>query len=317
MLEHKARGLIRWAEKSKQAGACLIRDHLAVSAHQRKLLARVARYPLITASELAVVLGRAISHVAVGVRKLDERRLIGHPMPDERGYVLTWAAVELLAAQAGFSPEEYAGLVRWSVRYKDGRPRYSAEAWLANREHTRLVLDFLIGLHRHGPTAHLRLRLWDHVNCLTEFPAQASVSDLLSVSAFVIPDASGMVQTSSESDHRHSDTNFWLEIDRHTVRGEALSKKLARYYEVGGPREGLVGRQVRILIVAERDDEGRLQSIRRRLLALNAQYRAQLDVRLTRVDLLDDGQGGLDPTRKVWRNLESSAFVSAFNLLKG
>jgi hypothetical protein len=122
---------------------------------------------------------------------------------------------------------------------------------------------------------------------------------------------------SSESGSTAVDTHFWLEIDRHTVRGEALSKKLARYYEVGGPREGWIGRQARILIVVERDDEGRLQSIRRRLLALNAQYRAQLDVRLTRVDLLDDGQEGLDPTRKVWRTLESSAFVSAFNLVKG
>jgi hypothetical protein len=132
--------------------------------------------------------------MSVGVRHLEKRRLIEHPTPDEKGYVLTWAAVELLAAQAGFSPDEYAGLVRWPVRYKDGRPQYSAEGWMANRKHTRLVLDFLIGLQRHGPKAHLRLCLWDHVNCLYEFPAQAPASDLPTLSAFVIPDASGMAR---------------------------------------------------------------------------------------------------------------------------
>ncbi len=316
-LKHTVSGPIRWSGKSKQPGARLIRDHLAVSTQQRKSLTRVARHPLITVSELAVVLERAISHVSVGVRELKKRALIDHPAPDETGYVLTWAAVELLAAQAGFSPDEYAELVRWPVRYQDGRPRYSAETWLATREHTRLVLDFLVGLHRHGPKAHLRLRLWDHVNCLYEFQTRAPVSDLPSLPAFVIPDASGMVQAASESGRQFVDTNFWLEIDRHSVRGEALLKKLARYYEVGGPQDALIGRQVRVLLVVERDDESRLQAIRRRLLALNAQYRAKLDARLTRVDLLDDGQGGLDPTRKVWRTLESSTFMSAFNLMKG
>ena len=62
-----------------------------------------------------------------------------------------------------------------------------------------------------------------------------------------------------------------------------------------------------------RDDEARLQALRRRLLALNQRWHTELNVRLSRVDLLDDGKGRLDPTRKAWRTLGSSEFGRAFD----
>lgn len=318
----KVTGLIRWAKRSRQPQAQLVRDHLRVTAQQRKLLKRIGRYPLITVSELAIVVGMRLTHVSAGLHISKEQGLkawglVEHPAPGESGYVLTWAGVKLLAAQAGFAPEEYAELVRWSVQYKDKKPRYSAQAWLTNREHTQLVLDFLVGLRRQGPAAGLNLRLWDHVQCVFAFPPQTASSEATDLLAFIIPDASGVVRAGRHLGAPYSDTYFWLEIDRGSINGRALMKKLARYYEVGGPREGLNGRPVRVLIVVERDDEARLQALRRRLITLNTHYRTQLDVRLTRVDLLEKKRGRLDPTRKVWRTLTSSEFVSAFNLVEG
>jgi len=68
-----------------------------------------------------------------------------------------------------------------------------------------------------------------------------------------------------------------------------------------------------LLIVVERDDEARLQALRRRIMWLNGHYRLQLDVRLTRADLLDDGKNKLNPTKPVWRTVEASEFGYAFD----
>ena len=69
----------------------------------------------------------------------------------------------------------------------------------------------------------------------------------------------------------------------------------------------------RLLIVVEHQDEPRLAYLRQRLRRLNQQYQMELDVRLTRADLLATRSGGLDPTRPKWRTLDDDRFVPAFD----
>lgn len=313
--------LLAWAGQPKQAEnllATLVRLQLKVSAQGRRLLERVGEYPLITSNELAIVTGLTADTVRPGLNEIESLGLIGHPAPDETGYVLTWLGVAWLAAQAGHAPNAYAALMRWPMRRDEaGRPRYSAEAMLANRKHTRCIMGFLIGLRHYGPRQRLALRVWDHVQCMREFPTSATSRGRGPRSlqpARVLPDALGQVRSFGEKATQFVDTDFWLEVDLGTKQGRALTDQLKRFYLVGGPRDGLFGRSARILIIVARDDEARLQKLRRRIRALNKRYHTQLDVRLTRLDLLEDEGGRLNPTRKVWRTPESSEFVDAFNL---
>jgi hypothetical protein len=104
-------------------------------------------------------------------------------------------------------------------------------------------------------------------------------------------------------------------VDRHTEKGAALMNKLARFYHyrLTQPWYSRDADLPRLLILVEQDDEARLQALRRRLLTLNQRWHTELNVRLSRVDLLADGKGKLDPTRKAWRTLESSEFGFAFD----
>jgi hypothetical protein len=314
--------LVEWAEHPKQAeklSARLARLQLKVSAQGRRLLERIGEYPLITGSELAIVASLTADAVRPALKELEGESLICHPAPDEGGYVLTWLGLAWLAAQAGHAPNEYAALMRWPMRRDEaGRPRYSAEAMLVNREHTRCILDFLIGLRRNGPGQRLALLVWDHVQCMHEFPVAVSSAQRRGPRSLqparVLPDAIGKVRSFGAKATQFVDTDFWLEVDLGTKRGRALKSQLERFYLVGGPRDGLQGRAVRILMIVARDDEARLQGLRRRIRALNQRYHTQLDVRFTRLDLLEDERGRLDPARKVWRTPESSEFVYAFNM---
>jgi hypothetical protein len=301
-------GLLRWAAHSDKDAARLVRDHATLSLRARRLLDRIGQYPLIRVDELAIVMGCGAQNATDGLHELKRSGLIEHPAPSEVGYVLTWRGLSLLAAQAGSAPIEYARLRRWPIRVEAGEARYSAESWLAARDHTRIVLEFLVGLRRSGPRAHWRLVHWDHVYCLRESPTgvAASVAGLRAPLWRVIPDAAGTMQLAGRLTPRLVD--FWLEVDRGTIQGQALTAKLARYCQVSA------NQRPRLLIVVKRDDEARLQTVRRRLNALDAQYRAGLDVRLTRVDLLSEGPRRLDPTRNVWRTLSCGDFVSAFGV---
>jgi hypothetical protein len=281
------------------------------------LLKRIGMYPLLKASELALIMGMALPNLLSTLKDLKKCGLVGHPPQDDREYLLTWLGVALLAAQAGHAPNEYAELRRWPVtRDVSGKPQYSIEGLLAHYDHTHLVLDFMVGLRRFGPVKKLFLQQWDHVQCIQEFPSQEphpALRRLRWMQERVVPDAKGRVRAFGDTAAQYVDTDFWLEVDLGSHRGAKLNQKLERYYSVGGPRASVSGRGVRILLVVARDDEARLQTLRRRISTLNQQYHTQLAVWLTRVDLLEDKLGRLDPTRPVWRALESSQFVSAFN----
>jgi len=267
------------------------------------------------------VLGRTRKAVADGLRELVDIGLIHHPNIAETGYVMTSWGLELLAAQAGFSSGEYAKLRHWPVRTEGRVVHYAVEGMLACREHTRLVLDFLVGLRRYGEGINLRLLTWDHVQCLLEFlfrsapekpPKRRGSEPPRLEPPRVSPDGMGQVRVFSPTVKQYTDTTFWLEVDRSTEKGKALWSKLDRYYRIQNVNPK-VRSWPRLLIVVERDDEARLQALRRRLIWLNKHYHIQLNVRLTRADLLDDGKSKLDPTRKAWRTLDSSEFVYAFD----
>jgi hypothetical protein len=351
----RRRGLIRWASAFRprpdqkpsrdELMADLVRLHLRLSAREREFLAEVGRYPLISKKELATVLGRSLDDVSHGFTDLLSLNLVeriardpavtsprrapkpsGQPSPDARAagdrggtssHVLTWLGVALLAAQAGFEPVEYARLMNWPVNKENGRLCYSVEAWLASAEHNRLVLEFLVGLRRHGPARGLSLLYWDHLGCRQALPLEKPLPKgrgwRLLHQGWVIPDAMGTVRLPAETAARQVDIAFWLEVDRGSQRGAQLWEKLRRYYRLGGARGGLVGHLPRLLFVVEGEDEARLQAVRRRLLMLNQQYGIRLDARLTRVDLLRNEKGQLDPTRRVWRTPDSSEFIGALD----
>jgi hypothetical protein len=301
-------GLLQWAVRTTSAMARLVNQHQTIHLRARQLLERVGQYPLIRADELAVVMGCGDQNVRDGLRDLRQRGLVQTAGPAERGLVITETGLRLLAAQVGHPPTEYAALRRWPMHQVAGRSRYSVQAWLALREHTRRVLDFLVGLRRYGPSARLQLGRWDHVQCVQPVPpgAAQSIEALQPLFARVIPDASGIVQCWDATPPRT--VEFWLEVDRGTIGGRALTQKLGRYCQPGR------GRRPRLLVLVEQAAEARLQRLRRRLIALRQKHRADLDVRLTRVDLLLDEQGRLDPTKQTWRTLQGSNFVSAFGV---
>lgn len=321
-IDSRQLSLLTWAQQAKHKSirfAHLLGLQLLVSAQGRRLLERIGEYPLVTADELAIVDGHSLMALRPSLQQLKSLGLIDHPAPQEAGFTLTGLGVAWLAALIGQTPNAYAALMRWPLRRDEsGQRHYSAEAFLAHRAHTRCVLDFLIGLRQYGPKHRLALRVWDHVHCLREFPATPSAINRTDRRSRqperALPDALGQVRVFGESQRHFVDTDFWLEVDLGTKRGRALTQQLARFYRVGGPRDGLSGRSARILIVVARDDEARLQTVRRRLRMLNERYHARLDVRLTRLDLLEDQRGRLDPARQVWRTPESSEFVAPFNL---
>jgi hypothetical protein len=281
----------------------LVRWQLDLSAQRRRVLRCVGNYPLLRVVDLALVMGINKAMASAGLKALREVGLVEQPR-DHDGHVLTWAGVTLLAAQDGLYPGRYAELRRWPVAYDSrGQPRYSVEALLAQPGHTAVILGFLVGLRRFGPAQGISLRIWDHVLCLLSFLDREQADR----SRRVIPDAVGRVQATGGTE-----TTFWLEVDRGTVRGRALTRKLMRYYIVGGPQPAARGLGVRLLVVVGLGDEGRLRTLQRCFRDLDQRYQAQLDVRLTREDLLDAGHGRLNPTRPVWRTAYGDDFLTAF-----
>ncbi|MCC6190629.1 MAG: replication-relaxation family protein [Anaerolineales bacterium] len=289
----------------------LVDIHQAISLKSRELLDRIGQYPLITMEDLAVVMAFSERHVRDGIEELMVHHLI-EVAPSGSGYVLTWLGLCLLAAQVRLPPVEYARLRGWPLRRTATGPEYAVGWFDTVRAHTSLVLDFLVGLCRHGPP-RLSLRRWDHVQCLFELPERDMPGQALRRKQLraVVPDATGVVSVAANSGSR-CELAFWLEVDRDTAHGQALADKLARYYRLGGTWDGLAGNLPRLLILVERGGEGRLQALRRRLRGLNEQYQTQLDVRLARADLLGDEHGRLDPVKPAWRTVYMSEFVGAF-----
>ncbi len=156
--------------KKRDKRALLLFHHFKLSWRGRVLLSHIGQYPLITGRELAIVLGRTPKAVSGGLKDLLALGLIAHPAADEPGYALTDHGLALLAAQAGMRPAEFARQRHWPTHKEGHTVVYSVQGMLSCRAHSRLVLDFLVGLRRHGPRAQHALFAWEHVDCLHEYP---------------------------------------------------------------------------------------------------------------------------------------------------
>ncbi len=274
----------------------LVSVHLTLSARARWLLEAIAGFPLLSRAQLGVVLGLPASQISVDGGALARSGLIA-PEPDGPGWHLAWRGVAYLAAQVGMSAASYAEARHWPLAADARGWQLSLAAFMVRRAHTQAVIQFLVGLRRHGPRNGLEVPVWE----FTQAPVQSGVGPGL---RRLVPDGAGRVRW------RGVERAVWLEIDRGTVQGRALTRKLLRYYLVDGPGPGRLGHGTRILIVTS--SEGRLRSLQRRLRALDARYRTTLDVRLARLDQLQEGRDRLDPLRPVWRTADSSAFGEAF-----
>ncbi|MGQ0605298.1 MAG: replication-relaxation family protein [Anaerolineales bacterium] len=242
-----------------------MRDHLRTTAMGRRLLDRIGVFPLVNATDLAFILGLDAGNVRREISRLRHMGLIAHPVYDEAGYGLAWRGLTLLALQAGYLHRPYAELRRWPVMADERGPRYSLEAALRVREHTEIVIEFLVGLRRAAERERLALRRWEHMQLMEESPSDGRET----ATVRVLHDAEGCVRSFGTTLEHYADTLFWLEVDRGTLNGRALQDKLIRYYRLRSDTPGVRGRPERLLIVVERDDEGRLQSLCRRLRTLD------------------------------------------------
>ncbi len=304
--------LLTWASRPNVPQARLVRLHGQLSLHARELLDRVGQYPLLGSTNMAAVMGCTQRHVRSGLAELREA---GLTQPMTGGYVITWRGLSLLAAQAGIEPATYGRLRGWPIRHEDNDLVYSVKALRAALEHTRLLMDFLVGLRKYGPDAGLRLKHWQHMHFARPFITHSKFpADDIDTIRWVMPDATGTVQLLDHDQVLRGELDFWLEVDRGTVQGSALGAKLQRYCDALATWPGLSQRGPRLLLLMEHRDEARLQNVRRRMLGLRHTLGARLDVRLTRADLLSAGRAGLNPTLHAWRNLYSNDFVRAFDL---
>lgn len=291
--------LLAWARRywqrhglrptAKGRRAHLIEVQRTLTPTARAALRAVGRYPLLTTRDLAAVLAVRADHAARALHMLSELALIDAYPP--AGYALSAGGLALLAGWARCEPREYALLRRWPVREQDGALYVATEAWRAEADHTRWILACLAGLRRYGPRHGLTLTVWD------QWRADAARTGGKTI---IFPDAVGVVRTA------RGECTFWLEVDRATQRGQALWAKLERYYARPAPAP-------RLLIVVAEGGEARLQALRRRLRALDAQQHTRLDVRLARADQLEVRPGDLDPGRPVWRTPHESAPGSPFD----
>ncbi|MCC7359643.1 MAG: winged helix-turn-helix transcriptional regulator, partial [Anaerolineales bacterium] len=130
--------------KKRDKRAALLARQYHLSWRGRVLLDHIGQYPLITASELAIVVGRTPKAVYGAIHDLEAIGLITHPAANEPGYVLTDHGLALLAAQVGLRPTEFARQRHWPTHKAGHAIMYSVQGLLACRAHSRLVLDFLV-----------------------------------------------------------------------------------------------------------------------------------------------------------------------------
>ncbi len=310
------RGLVARARVGASLSALrLTALQLALSARERAVCVAVGNYPLLTAGDHAHVSGLDASHMRAALRRLLELGLI---LRDESGqHWLSWDGVAWSAAQAGLSPDAYARLRRWPVERQCGAPRLSVQGLVDQADHTRAVIDVLVGVKRALGQGALQLASWDQVTPLQGFvgPIDGRRRDRGKArmeGARVIPDAVAALVRREHSGKATHVARFWLELDRGTIRGARLMRKLKRYYSAAGPGQGWRGRPERILVIVREGGEGRLRLWQRRLRALDAAYHTRLDIRLTRWDLVADDAGRVHLLRAVWRSQRAGPMEAPF-----
>jgi hypothetical protein len=286
-----------------------VADLLETGALERYLLDRIGVYPGVSASALAEVLRLDGADVRRAVCRLRRRGLITDLEEGGGGLLLSERGLALLAAQVGLRGLAYCRLRGWPVVAGPGQTARLARARLLRwQDHQAEVMAFLRGLIRYGRARGVQTLSWQHASGLREEIVDAWGR----TSTHLVPDALFTVRVTGPGRTTGVDTTCWLEVDRATMAGMALRRKLRRYYRLGQAGAGVRGRLERLLIVVPAGDEGRLQLFRRRLRELDGEHGVHLNARITRWDQLYDGGRGPDPTRPVWRTPHASDLLAAF-----
>lgn len=283
----------------------LARAHLSVPDRAaRRMLRIVGNWPLLSASEIALLLGdRRETHVRPALRRLEELGLVvaylrlseSHQEPAR--YYLSALGVRLLAAASGMRPGRYVRYRQWPRRKNKTRDARSAQGLdvsllIAHFEHTRDVRAFFVALARTARRfCELRqdhaLLVWDESDCRRFYHAGGRKHAL-------IPDSGGVYRIGREV------YEFFLEVDRGTMSPARLRRKFDAYYAYRQTGEYLRGgtRLPRLLVIVP--DEGRAHLVRQVVLER---------ARLAGGDPLDvwvavqETLNARGPAAPVWRNV--------------
>jgi|GEM_PF-4785158 len=290
----------------------LAHAHLCVpDQYARRVLRRIANWPLLTASELSRLLAdecetnvrpALCSLVRLGL--LAEHRRAQEPAR----FYLTSLGVRLLAAASGMETGRYVHYRRWPARRTTGRrfaqgktadhvtrsrgKELDVGILLRHLQHTRDVRAFMVSLA--GVARQYRalrfdhaLAVWDEGECRRYYEADGRRHAL-------VPDSGGMYRVGQTL------YEFFLEIDRGTMSRRKLARKFDCYYIFRQTGEYLYGgaRLPRLLVVVP--DEGRAHVIRQVILSRARVARATpLDAWIAVQDTLD----ARGPDAPVWRHV--------------
>jgi len=290
----------------------LAHAHLCVpDQYARRVLRRIANWPLLSASELSRLLAdERETNVRPALRSLVRLGLLAEYRRSQEParFYLTSLGVRLLAAASGMEPSRYVHYRRWPANRKPRQRLARGKATgpvthtrgkeldvgilLRHLQHTRDVRAFMVSLAnaaRHYQAMHFEhaLAIWDEGECRRYYQADGRRHAL-------VPDSGGVYRIGQEL------YEFFLEIDRGTMSRRKLARKFDCYYDFRQTGEYLYGgaRLPQLLVVVP--DEGRAHVIRKVILARARLARATpLDAWIAVQDTLD----ARGPAAPVWRHV--------------
>jgi DNA-binding MarR family transcriptional regulator len=234
-------------------GAASVAEQLALSTPGRRLLERIAAWPLLSCEELAAVAGLPKSLVQ---ENLDQLRALGliatYTAPDGRDLAhLTPQAISFLAAVRGASPAWYAAGRQWPVeRLPDSREvRLRLAALTTTYAHTcltRWLFAAFLETARHFREERMlahRLAVWEEFEARRHFHHHGRPRVL-------VPDAAGVYLIGDQA------YDFLVESDTGTRHQKSLAQKFAVHRDYAA---SLAYRQDRVrlplvLVVTARGD---------------------------------------------------------------
>ena len=279
--------------------------------YARRVLRRIANWPLLSASELSRLLAdEHETNVRPALRSLIRLDLLTEYQRSQEParFYLTTLGVRLLAAASGMEPSRYVHYRRWPARRKIRQPLVAGKTaghathtrgkeldvgiLLRHLQHTRDVRAFMVSLanvarHYRALRFDHQLVVWDEGECRRYYEADGRRHAL-------VPDSGGVYRIGQEL------YEFFLEIDRGTMSRRKLARKFDCYYIFRQTGEYLYGgaRLPRLLVVVP--DEGRAHVIRKVILARARLARATpLDAWIAVQDTLD----ARGPAAPVWRHI--------------
>ncbi|NJD64426.1 MAG: hypothetical protein FIB00_04150 [Chloroflexi bacterium] len=231
---HKERGLYEWARSVRAFDAPAPRARrgveqvaalaLAATAEQKRLLEAVGRYPLLSKSDLALVLGqphrllhRALERsITQGLVEAIVGPATGGSAATEIRFVMTELGLRLVAARERTPARRYHQDGPMAARFGSG-DRGRLQTLIRQYEHTVGSNRFFLSCLTHSRPGGPRLREWRGV-------AEAAVRfDYGGVRRTFRPDGTGEVVQDGFA------WPFFLEWDRGTERIAVLLEKLDRY----------------------------------------------------------------------------------------